>query len=66
MNKETNNLVEFICTTDQFTNLKNSKKNIDKNKKLKKQVEEFKKMQLKIQKSKLRFENGTYMAFFAV
>ena len=56
MNNKTKELVEFICTTDEFKNLKKSKKNIDKNKNLKKQVEDFKKRQLKMQKSKLSKE----------
>lgn len=56
MGNKTKELVEFICTTDEFTNLKKAKKNIDKNKNLKKQVEDFKKRQLKMQKSKLSKE----------
>ena len=53
MNNKTKELVEFICTTDEFAKLKNTKKNIDKNKNLKKQVEDFKKRQLRMQNSKL-------------
>ncbi|MEJ8555074.1 YlbF family regulator [Tepidibacter sp. Z1-5] len=53
MNNKTKELVEFICTTDEFVKLKKTKKNIDKNKNLKKQVEDFKNRQLKMQNSKL-------------
>ncbi|CAH2214971.1 YlbF family regulator [Tepidibacter aestuarii] len=56
MKNKTKELVELICKTDEFKRLKNAKKNIDKNKNLKKQVEDFKKRQLKIQKSKLSKE----------
>lgn len=56
MKNQTKELVEFICTTEEFKKLKNSKKNIDKNKNLKKQVENFKKKQINIQKSKLSKE----------
>ncbi|WP_099189981.1 YlbF family regulator [Tepidibacter mesophilus] len=56
MTNKTKELVELICTTDEFKNLKKSKKNIDKSKTLKKKVDDFKKRQLKIQSSKLSKE----------
>lgn len=53
MKNKTKELVELICKTDEFIRLKTAKKSIDKNKNLKKRVEDFKKRQLKIQNSKL-------------
>ncbi len=56
MNNKTKELVEFICTTDEFAKLRDSKRNIDKNRNFKKQVEDFKKRQIKMQNSKLSKE----------